>query len=62
MSTQVVLCSEGRSKPYFCRDIAVFDTDAEAWIQSISFPAGMEGRAYHTASVVDDTKIWVVGI
>ena len=38
----------------------MFDTDAEAWIQSISFPAGMEGRAYHTASVMDETSIWVV--
>jgi len=51
---------DGKSEVHFCRDIAVFDTAAEAWVRTIDMPPDMEGRAYHTASLVDGNKIWVV--
>ena len=56
----VCTCRDGKSETHFCRDIAVFDTAAEAWVRTINMPPEMEGRAYHTASLVDGSKIWAV--
>ena len=58
--TRVCTRRDGKPDVHFCRDIAVFDTAAESWVRTIDMPPDMEGRAYHTASLVDGSKIWVV--
>ena len=61
LSRCVGACRGDKSEVQFCRNIAVFDTEVAAWVRTIHMPPDMEARAYHTASVVDTSKIWVVG-
>ena len=50
----------GRNGNTFFNDIWVFDTETEQW-QQLQAHASLSPRAYHTATLVRDCELWVIG-